>query len=115
MCLPFCRTVHLSVSPTTNLSSFMCSLDADRHRRQVSNEETLKLLQEESLDLHKIDPSICEFRFVPRSMDEMRTPAVVVAVFHDLGLKERWSINQETLSRFARHLLFFVLVSFLHA
>jgi hypothetical protein len=36
---------------------------------------------------------------VPRSMEELQTPAAVVAVFHDLGFMERWSINQETLSR----------------
>lgn len=59
----------------------------------------LKLLQEESFDMHKIDSHFCEFRFIPRSMEELGTPAAVVAVFHDLGLKERWSINQETLSR----------------
>lgn len=32
-------------------------------------------------------------------MEELKTSAAVVAVFQDLGLKERWSINQETLSR----------------
>lgn len=67
--------------------------------RQVSNEETLKLLQEESMNMQKIDINFCEFRFVPRSMEELKTSAAVVAVFQDLGLKERWSINQETLSR----------------
>ena len=67
--------------------------------RQVSNDETLKLLQEESFNMHKIDSNFCEFRFVPRSMDELGTAAAVVAVFRDLGLKESWSINQETLSR----------------
>ncbi len=56
--------------------------------------------------MHKIDSNFCEFRFVPRSMDELGTTAAVVAVFRDLGLKERWSINQETLSRLA---LFFTL------
>lgn len=67
---------------------------------KVSNEETLKLLQEQSFDLHKIDGDFCQFRFVPRSMDEKTTSAAVVAAFHDLGLKERLSINQETLSRY---------------
>ena len=67
----------------------------------MSNEETLKLLQEQSFDLHKtaIDGDFCQFRFVPRSMDEMTTSAAVVAAFQDLGLKESMSINQETLSR----------------
>lgn len=65
--------------------------------RQVSNEETLKLLHEDNM--HNIDKNFCEFQFVPRSMEELQTPAAVVAVFHDLGLMERWSINQETLSR----------------
>lgn len=49
--------------------------------------------------MHKIDSHFCEFRFIPRSMEELGTPAAVVEVFHDLGLKERWAINQETLSR----------------
>ena len=65
--------------------------------RQVSNEETLKLLHEDNM--HNIDKNFCEFQFVPRSMEELQTPAAVVAVFHDLGFMERWSINQETLSR----------------
>ncbi|KZS09939.1 putative cAMP and cAMP-inhibited cGMP 3',5'-cyclic phosphodiesterase 10A [Daphnia magna] len=70
------------------------------YHMKVSNEETLKLLQEESMNMQKIDINFCEFRFVPRSMEELKTSAAVVAVFQDLGLKERWSINQETLSRF---------------
>ena len=65
--------------------------------RQVSNEETLKLLHEDNMQ--NIDTNFCEFQFVPRSIEELQTPAAVVAVFHDLGLMEKWSINQETLSR----------------
>lgn len=57
--------------------------------------------------MHKIDSKFCDFRFVPRSMEELSTPAAVVAVFHDLGLKESWSINQETLSRWS---LYFVAI-----
>ncbi|XP_046438368.1 cGMP-dependent 3',5'-cyclic phosphodiesterase-like [Daphnia pulex] len=68
------------------------------YHMKVSNEETLKLLHEDNM--HNIDKNFCEFQFVPRSMEELQTPAAVVAVFHDLGLMERWSINQETLSRF---------------
>ena len=49
--------------------------------------------------MHKIGSDFREFHFVPRQMDEMRTPAAVVAVFHDLGMKDRWPISQETLSR----------------
>lgn len=69
---------------------------------QVTNEEVSKVLLEEALVLDSVDDGsspLSEFYFVPRSMDEFRTPAAVVAVFNDLGLKERWSINKETLSR----------------
>jgi len=56
-------------------------------------------LQEDAIAVHTIDSAFCEFNFVPRSMDEMSTPAAVVAMFQDLGLKDRWAINQETLGR----------------
>ena len=66
---------------------------------QVSNEETLKLMQEEASCVHKIDSKFCEFGFIPRSMNEMDTPAAVIAVFQDVGLKGKWSISHETLGR----------------
>jgi len=68
------------------------------YHMKVTNDEVSKVLQEESLVVDGRD-QFGEFHFIPRSMDESNTPAAVVAVFQDLGLKERWSINKETLSR----------------
>lgn len=73
-------------------------VDALSGRWQVSHEETMKLISEQTISVNDV-ADFCEFTFIPRSMNESQTPAAVIAIFYELGLVERWSITRETLSR----------------
>ncbi|KAG8227337.1 hypothetical protein J437_LFUL003326 [Ladona fulva] len=62
------------------------------------NDDDVKRLFEHSVPTP--GPELAEFNFAPRSLKEGDTSRILMFMFEDLGLVQRWRIKKETLARF---------------
>ncbi|TRY73632.1 hypothetical protein TCAL_12958 [Tigriopus californicus] len=94
------------------LHSFMYKKVADaQYRSKLSNElmmyhmkvmeeDVNKLVLESIPSIMDIDRDFCKFTFVPRVIEETRTPAVVFSMMQHLGFINKFRISNDNLARF---------------
>ncbi|XP_059079740.1 cGMP-dependent 3',5'-cyclic phosphodiesterase-like isoform X3 [Tigriopus californicus] len=67
---------------------------------QVMEEDVNKLVLESIPSIMDIDRDFCKFTFVPRVIEETRTPAVVFSMMQHLGFINKFRISNDNLARF---------------
>ncbi|KAF4517970.1 hypothetical protein B566_EDAN005337 [Ephemera danica] len=67
------------------------------YHMKVQSEDVTRLVESPPL---KLPPDIASFSSAPRHIPDDDTPGVVIAMFDDLGLLQKWRISREGLARF---------------